>query len=226
MLEEKLEKLLEIIIDFYIERGEPIGSKFLYKQDVMDMAPSTLRKYMNLLEKRELVYRPHLWAWRVPTIKGVSYYLEKIIKYDKSDKNIVSEKIDIARDNLRRLVEFIWAIADGVAVWFLKKDEYYYLWIQNLLKRTSDEEYKVLEVIVDYLENKKIIDFLKSQKIKPNKVNYTFIKKSNDHDVVVTILYWLLKINGYKAIIWLLAPLRSDYRKNVSILKNILKKLK
>ena len=60
MLEEKLEKLLEIIIDFYIERGEPIGSKFLYKQDVIDMAPSTLRKYMNLLEKKELIYKPRL----------------------------------------------------------------------------------------------------------------------------------------------------------------------
>jgi transcriptional regulator of heat shock response len=33
------------------------------------MAPSTLRKYMNILEKKEFVFQPYMGAGRIPTIK-------------------------------------------------------------------------------------------------------------------------------------------------------------
>jgi transcriptional regulator of heat shock response len=48
---EKLKELMMVVIDHYITRGEPIGSKFLHSMDQTDYAPSTLRKYLNLLEQ-------------------------------------------------------------------------------------------------------------------------------------------------------------------------------
>lgn len=51
MAEDKLLSLLGVVIDNYINKGEPVGSKFLHTLDTMEYAPSTLRKYLNLLEK-------------------------------------------------------------------------------------------------------------------------------------------------------------------------------
>ncbi len=222
MLDEKLEKLLDIIIDLYLERGEPIGSKILYKLQILNMAPSTLRKYMHILEKNKYVYRPHSWAWRKPTVKWISYYIDKILKNTNWYK-LPIEDINIARDNLRRLVELIWGIVDWVVVWFLREDEYYYLWIQNLLKREDFEEYKVIQMIVDYIENKKIIDFLSKQRIQKGKIHYTFIRNKNDwNDLIISVLYWLLDVNWYKSIISLLSPFRANYKKNISVMKKVL----
>jgi len=49
--DEKHTHLLSVVIDNYISKGEPIGSKYLHSLDKIDYAPSTLRKYLNLLEK-------------------------------------------------------------------------------------------------------------------------------------------------------------------------------
>ena len=50
--DEKLLALLDVVIDTYINKGEPIGSKFLNTLEDVEYAPSTLRKYLNILEKQ------------------------------------------------------------------------------------------------------------------------------------------------------------------------------
>jgi transcriptional regulator of heat shock response len=47
----KLLGLLSIVIDTYIKKGDPVGSKFLHSLELTDYAPSTLRKYLNQLEQ-------------------------------------------------------------------------------------------------------------------------------------------------------------------------------
>ena len=51
MKEDTLKELLSIVVENYIDKGDPIGSKFLYSLDDMEYAPSTLRKYLNILEQ-------------------------------------------------------------------------------------------------------------------------------------------------------------------------------
>ena len=40
----KLLALLDTVIECYLDKGEPVGSKFLNSLEVVDYAPSTLRK--------------------------------------------------------------------------------------------------------------------------------------------------------------------------------------
>lgn len=51
MHDPKLLLLLDIVIEHYISKGDPIGSKFLHSLNDVQYAPSTLRKYLNVLEK-------------------------------------------------------------------------------------------------------------------------------------------------------------------------------
>ncbi len=69
MAEDKLLSLLGIVIDNYINKGDPIGSKFLHTLETLEYAPSTLRKYLNLLEKEGLVYQPYNSSGRIPTVQ-------------------------------------------------------------------------------------------------------------------------------------------------------------
>lgn len=55
----KLMGLLSIVIDTYIDKGDPVGSKVLHCMELTEYAPSTLRKQLNALEKEGLVYQPY-----------------------------------------------------------------------------------------------------------------------------------------------------------------------
>jgi CubicO group peptidase (beta-lactamase class C family) len=47
----------------------PVGSKYLHTLEEVKYAPSTLRKYLNLLEENGLVYQPYNSSGRVPTVE-------------------------------------------------------------------------------------------------------------------------------------------------------------
>lgn len=56
---KKLLALLDVVVDNYINKGEPVGSKFLHSLEDAEYAPSTIRKYLNMLEKAGMVYQPY-----------------------------------------------------------------------------------------------------------------------------------------------------------------------
>jgi heat-inducible transcriptional repressor len=66
--DDKLLALLDLVIDQYISSGDPVGSKSLNSMGSTEYAPSTLRKYLNLLEKAGFVYQPYNSSGRVPTV--------------------------------------------------------------------------------------------------------------------------------------------------------------
>ncbi|MBP7062201.1 hypothetical protein KBA84_05360 [Patescibacteria group bacterium] len=99
----------------------------MHSLEDVEYAPSTLRKYLNVLEKSGLVYQPYNSSGRIPTVKGLSMYIEQQIHEDVKD--IEAEEMDIknARMDLKRLVEALGSVADGVVAGFLKNDEYFFL---------------------------------------------------------------------------------------------------
>ncbi|MBU1758580.1 hypothetical protein KKG31_05590 [Patescibacteria group bacterium] len=68
-IDPKLLALLDVVIDNYICKGEPVGSKFLHSLEDIEYAPSTLRKYLNVLEKSGMVYQPYNSSGRIPTVQ-------------------------------------------------------------------------------------------------------------------------------------------------------------
>jgi len=131
MRDDKLKELLGIVIEHYITKGEPIGSKFLHSLEDSEYAPSTLRKYLNLLEKEGLLYQPYHSAGRLPTAQGLSNYIDTILAVSQDERHEEMDEVefdlDYARNDLRSIVETLGEYMDGAVVGFLKEDEYYYL---------------------------------------------------------------------------------------------------
>lgn len=217
--DNKLLALLDVVIDNYINKGEPVGSKFLHSLKDAEYAPSTLRKYLNQLEKAGMVYQPYNSSGRVPTVQGLTTYIENYLVAQEEEKNVEVIKV---RSGLRQLVESIGGVADGVVVGFVRNDEYYYLWINNLLKDDMVSEYEATKHIIRFIEEKRIVKFIDSKILKKNQIYYTFIE---DQKTLISCLYAKITVDDYDCIISIIGPTRVNYKKNVAIFKKLLQSL-
>ncbi len=217
--DEKLLALLDVVIDTYISKWEPIGSKFLHSLEDVEYAPSTLRKYLHQLEEQGMVYQPYNSSWRIPTVQGLTMYLDNYLAQQEEEMSV---DVSNARSSMKYLVETLWAITDWVVVWFLRNDEYYYLGINNLLKDDMLDEYQATRNIVRFIEEKRLVKFMDGKILKKNQMYYTFIE---DENTVISCLYAKIQMNDYDGVISIIGPTRINYKKNASILKKVLMSL-
>lgn len=213
--DDKLLALLDLVIDQYISSWDPVWSKSLNSLGSTEYAPSTLRKYLNLLEKDGLVYQPYNSSGRVPTVTGLSAYIDNYMSWELEAQDV---DLESARKWLKYLVENLWAVADGVVVWFLKNDEYYYLWMNNILRDDLMEEYDTTRYIVKLIETRWLVKQLDSKLLKRNKVYYTFLQ---DKNTIVSCIYAKIVVEDYEGMICIVGPIRVDYKKNVAILDKV-----
>lgn len=219
MFDSKLLALLDTVIDNYLDKGDPVWSKFLHSLEDVAYAPSTLRKYLNVLEKSWFVYQPYNSSWRIPTIQWLSMYLEHHMGDELESDDAWELDIAWARGDLKQIVETLGTMVDGVVAGFVRNDEYYFLGINNLLKEEMQTEYSMVREIASFIENKKIIPLLDEKLTKKGKVYYTFFE---DGDVVISCLYCKIFVWGYDCILTVVGPTRVNYKKNVTILKRVL----
>lgn len=213
--------LLALVIDCFVEKGTPVGSKFLYSSWELDLAPSTIRKYLNFLEKSWMVYQPHASSWRVPTVKWLNEYLKNITKEideseEKKEENI--KKMYKHRETVRDFVEILWEHTDWVAFWFLNNDDYCFLGIWNLLKKVDWEIDEVIP-LMEFIEKRKIIWVIKKKWYKKNTVNYNF---TIYNWTTIATIYIVVNVWWHDSILWVIWPLRLNYKRNVTIMKSLL----
>lgn len=220
----KLVKLLKVVVESYITKGEPVGSKFLHTLEEMEYAPSTLRKYLNVLEKEGLVFQSYNSSGRIPTITWLSQYIEELIQADYDSAGGQNE-VDLqqSRISLKYIIEQLWAIVDGVTVGFIERDEYFYLGVNKLLKdEMQPDDYSVTKQIIQIIEDKQIIGFLWWKILKNNQIYYSFIWEDSQ---CISCLFARIVINDFPAIIAIIGGIRVDYERNCNILKSVLSKL-
>ena len=212
----KLLALLDTVIETYLQKGEPVWSKFLNSLEAVDYAPSTLRKYLNILEKQGMVYQPYNSSGRIPTLQGLSAYVESTLAQSPQDIDL---NLNSTRAELKSFVEALGEVTDGVVVGFIRNDEYYYLGINNLLRDDMIDEYSATRTIIRFIEEKKIVPFIDKKILKNGEVYYTFV---NDQDTLISCVYVQISLNDYDMVLSIVGPLRVDYKKNITILKKVL----
>lgn len=87
-LNDRTKKVLQAVIDSYIQTGSPIGSTLLAKSYNFSLSSATLRNIMAELEELGFLTHPHTSAGRVPTDKGYRYYIDSLISFDQDTPEI------------------------------------------------------------------------------------------------------------------------------------------
>jgi heat-inducible transcriptional repressor len=59
MLEERQQKLLELVIEQYVATAEPVGSRFLVEVGGLDWSEATVRNELRTLEEAGYLTHPH-----------------------------------------------------------------------------------------------------------------------------------------------------------------------
>ncbi len=75
-LDERKEQILREIVEAYVKRGEPVGSKVVADGAKLGVSPATIRNEMAILEREGYISHPHTSAGRIPTDKGYRYYVD------------------------------------------------------------------------------------------------------------------------------------------------------
>jgi len=78
-LSERMKRILEIVIEDYIRWAEPVGSRTISKKSNLHLSPATIRNIMSDLEDLGLLSQPYTSAGRVPTGKGLRFYIDSIL---------------------------------------------------------------------------------------------------------------------------------------------------
>lgn len=79
MLGERRSAILEMIIDYYIRTGEPMGSKTLCQMLPYSISSATIRNEMAFLTSVGFLEQRHTSGGRVPTKAAYRYYIDNII---------------------------------------------------------------------------------------------------------------------------------------------------
>lgn len=80
LLDERRKKILFAIIQSHIELNAPIGSALITKRYPIDLSPASVRSIMASLEKLGYIRQPHTSAGRIPTEKGLRFYVSALLE--------------------------------------------------------------------------------------------------------------------------------------------------
>jgi len=79
MLNRRKIKILEAIINDYIESAEPIGSRTIARKYDLGVSSATIRNEMSDLEEMGYIVAPHASSGRVPSDKGYRLYVDEVM---------------------------------------------------------------------------------------------------------------------------------------------------
>ena len=79
-LSERSLQLFKVLVEHFIEDGNPVGSRTLAKDSNMNLSPATIRNVMADLEDLGLLHSPHTSAGRIPTVKGYRLFVDSLLR--------------------------------------------------------------------------------------------------------------------------------------------------
>ena len=97
-LDERKKKILQAIVEEYIDTAEPVSSGNLVQ--ALSCSSATIRNEMAELEQIGYLEKPHTSAGRVPSQKGYRYYVDELLREDSLSR----KEIEIIKNRLETKV--------------------------------------------------------------------------------------------------------------------------
>jgi heat-inducible transcriptional repressor len=79
-LTEREIRVLEAVVQAYVETAEPAGSRSVARRSGLGVSPATIRNTMSDLEEKGYLSHPHTSAGRVPTDLAYRFHVDQLIR--------------------------------------------------------------------------------------------------------------------------------------------------
>lgn len=106
-LNERSREILRLIVDAFLETGEPVGSRTLSRR-MGQLSPASIRNVMADLEEAGLLAAPHTSAGRVPTEAGLRLFVDGILEVGgiaEDERKALEARMASSGRNLTQLLE-------------------------------------------------------------------------------------------------------------------------
>lgn len=113
LLTPRQSQIFQAIVEDYISFAEPVGSRTISKKFNMQISSATIRNEMADLEELGLIAQPHLSSGRVPTQKGLRFYIDCLVEIDrlsKEEEDLISnikKEYEVKKQHIRNLMKDI-----------------------------------------------------------------------------------------------------------------------
>ena len=107
-LDNRKRKILQAIVEEYIETSEPVSSGSLVKKDELNCSSATIRNEMAELEKIGFLEQPHTSAGRIPSQKGYRYYVDELLREDnlsRKEMEMIKQMLETKVNGLEELTK-------------------------------------------------------------------------------------------------------------------------
>jgi heat-inducible transcriptional repressor len=105
-MEERKNRVLQAIIDDYIQTAEPVGSRTIARKYRLGVSPATIRNEMSDLEEMGYLEQPHTSAGRIPSDRGYRYYVDSLME----TREVTSQEEEMIRRTFQRKLSEIDAL--------------------------------------------------------------------------------------------------------------------
>ena len=122
-LSSRKEKIIEAVVDSYINKCEPISSSEIREKHLPMLSSATIRNELAALEEMGYVTQPHTSSGRIPTAEAYRLYVEKLMprrKLSRSELKVVkryfNRKVTELDDLLKNTAKVISEITNLTSV--------------------------------------------------------------------------------------------------------------
>ncbi|SVE39414.1 uncharacterized protein METZ01_LOCUS492268, partial [marine metagenome] len=91
-LTDRTKQIFKAVVESYLETGSPSGSETVLKRAGLDISSSSVRSILSNLQKEGLLFSPHTSAGRIPTDKGMRFFVDGLLEFGRISR---SEKENI-----------------------------------------------------------------------------------------------------------------------------------
>jgi len=94
-LNDRSKHIFKNLVESYLETGSPAGSETILKRGGLNLSSSSIRAILSNLQKEGLLYAPHTSAGRMPTNKGMRFFVDGLLEFGRvsnSEKEIIKQQ--------------------------------------------------------------------------------------------------------------------------------------
>jgi heat-inducible transcriptional repressor len=106
-LNERERRVLEAVIQSYVETAEPAGSRTLSRRFGLGVSPATIRNTMSDLEEKGYLFHPHTSAGRIPTDIAYRLYVDSLMRLaplGSADRDRIAEELSASGSTIEAIL--------------------------------------------------------------------------------------------------------------------------
>lgn len=223
MLEERQQKLLQLVIEQFIATAEPVGSRVLVETAGLDWSEATVRNELRFLEEEGFLTHPHTSAGRTPTIKGYSYYIdqldEDLLTATKAEIATLQKAFALHEDREmahKNIAKALVSLSNETVIMAFSAEKMYYTGLSNLFSKPDFTEMKLVASVSQVFD--RCEEYLPRFYDRVQNDPRCFLGKDHPFGEMLSCVATRFGRDGESLLI-LLGPQRMDYKHNWSLLK-------